>query len=180
MCYVSKIPNVWVHGLKKPKWAVLISSYISDSSAPWPIPAEHGSLGPGGLQQSFGYSTRADSQQCQLLVLWEQTWHWYESSFLNLLHIYFPILLYVKRLSLSMGILIAFSQHLPAKMFFFPLNLCLIWPVSENLKLIIGALRILQGCHIDLQVKMRWMASAADSDTSPQSQSTTLQLFLVH
>lgn len=79
-----------------------------------------------------------------------------------------------------MGILIAFSQHLPAKMFFFPLNLCLIWPVSENLKLIIGALRILQGCHIDLQVKMRWMASAADSDTSPQSQSTTLQLFLVH
>lgn len=35
------------------------SLYISDSSPPGPIPAEHRSLGPGGLQQGLGHSTRA-------------------------------------------------------------------------------------------------------------------------
>lgn len=43
-----------------PEWVICNFWFgISDSSPPWSVPAEHGSLGPGGLQQSLGHSARA-------------------------------------------------------------------------------------------------------------------------
>lgn len=46
--------------------------FFSDSSPPGPVPTQHGSLGPGGLQRSLRHSTGAAGNRLQLRVHGEQ------------------------------------------------------------------------------------------------------------